>query len=135
MEFEFETALSVSLSLSLFCIQCLANELNHPCLKFFKSSPKLLSKQFQFLGIFNMRWKQNNNGLFKKTTVVIKVVSQIYIGLNCDGGLISGLESIYHLSEFKHKVKSHMTSPTVNLEDEIYILSHGRTSYNAVLPS
>lgn len=65
-EFKFETGLSFSLFLSLFCIQCLANDLNHPRLKFSESFPKLLSKQFQFLGTFNLRWKQNSDGFIKR---------------------------------------------------------------------
>ena len=99
LEFRFEAFLSVSPFLSLLWMQCLANDLNHPSLKFSESSPLLHSKQFQFLGIFNMRWKQNNDGLFKKTTIVMKVLNEAYIWLNCAGGFISGLENIYHLSE------------------------------------
>jgi len=135
LEVESETVLSFSLFLSLFCIQCLTNDLHHPCLKFSKSFPKSLSKQFQFLGIFNMRCKQNTVGLFTRSTVVLKVLNQTYIRMNGAEGLISGLGNIDHLSEIKYKIKNQVTSPTVNLDDEMYILSHGCTSYNAVLPS
>jgi hypothetical protein len=71
----------------------------------------------------------------KAATAVMKVLNQTYIGLNCAEGLISGLENIYHLSEFKHKAKNQLTPPLVNLDDEMYILSLGRTSYNVALPS